>query len=105
MDSLKKIRSMTTDIGIYQHGKLSEPNPEFGYALEDQARALIVANEFKDDNLKGIYLNFKAIASNKTNKFGGSRSGSYRYKLPPTIRCSSLSGPRLTFLWLCPLGR
>ena len=58
MDPLKKIRSMTSDIGIYQHGRLNEPNPEFGYAIEDQARALIVANEFKDENLKGIYLNF-----------------------------------------------
>ena len=51
MDPLKKIKSMTTTIGIYQHGKLNEPDPEFGYALEDQARALIVAYEFKDENL------------------------------------------------------
>jgi hypothetical protein len=58
MDPLKKIRSMTTGIGIYQHGKLNEPDPEFGYALEDQARAFIVANEFKDENLKRIYINF-----------------------------------------------
>jgi len=58
MDPLKKIKSLTTGIGIYQHGRLNEPNPEFGYALEDQARALIVANEFKDKNLKEIYLNF-----------------------------------------------
>ena len=58
MDPLKKIRSMTSDIGIYQHGKLDKPDPEFGYALEDQARALIVADEFEDKNLKDIYLNF-----------------------------------------------
>ena len=58
MDPLKKIKSMTTDIGIYQHGKLNEPNPEFGYALEDQARALIIAHGFKDKNLQKIYLNF-----------------------------------------------
>ncbi|MBE3088330.1 MAG: glycosyltransferase, partial [Chloroflexi bacterium] len=58
MDPLKKIRSMTSNIGIYQHGKLSSPDPKFGYALEDQARALIVADEFKDKNLKDIYLNF-----------------------------------------------
>ncbi len=58
MDPLKKIRSMTSSIGIYQHGKLSKPDPEFGYALEDQARALIVVDEFKDKNLKDIYLNF-----------------------------------------------
>jgi hypothetical protein len=58
LDPLKKIRSMTSDIGIYQHGKLDKPDPEFGYALEDQARALIIADEFKDKNLKDIYLNF-----------------------------------------------
>lgn len=58
MDPLKKIRSMTSDIGIYQHGKLDKPDPEFGYALEDQARALIVADEFEDKKLKDIYLNF-----------------------------------------------
>jgi hypothetical protein len=58
MDPLKKLRSITTNIGIYQHGKLNKPNPEFGYALEDQARALIVANAFKDEKLQKIYLNF-----------------------------------------------
>ena len=58
MDPLKKIRSMTSDIGIFQHGKLNKPDPEFGYALEDQARALIVVDEFKDKKLQKIYLNF-----------------------------------------------
>lgn len=58
MDPLKKIRSMTTDTGIYQHGKLNEPDPAFGYALEDQARALIVADELGDEKLKKIYMNF-----------------------------------------------
>ncbi len=58
MDPLKKIRSLTTDIGIYQHGKLDKPAPEFGYAIEDQARALIVADSFGDEELKNIYLDF-----------------------------------------------
>lgn len=58
MDPLKKIRSMTSDIGIYQHGKFNKPDPKFGYALEDQARALIIADEFGDKHLKDIYLNF-----------------------------------------------
>jgi len=58
MDPLKKIRSMTPGVGIYQHGKLNKPDPRFGYALEDQARALIVADGFKDKNLQKIYLNF-----------------------------------------------
>jgi hypothetical protein len=58
MDPLKKIRSITSNIGIYQHGKLDKPDPVFGYALEDQARALIIADEFNDKDLKDIYLNF-----------------------------------------------
>ncbi len=58
MDPLNKIKSMTSDIGIYQHGKLNDPAPEFGYALEDQARALIIADGFGDEKLKDIYLNF-----------------------------------------------
>jgi len=58
MDPLKKIRSMTTNMGIYQHGKLTKPDPKFGYALEDQARAFMIADGFKDKNLKDIYLSF-----------------------------------------------
>ena len=44
MDPLKKIKLLTTNTGIYQHGKLNKPNPEFGYAIEDQARALIAVS-------------------------------------------------------------
>ncbi len=54
---LLKIKQLTTKHGIYQHAKLNLPDPKFGYALEDQARALIVAHEFKDKNLEEIYLN------------------------------------------------
>ena len=55
---LLKIKQLTTNHGIYQHAKLNLPDPKFGYALEDQARALIVAYEFKDKNLEEIYLNY-----------------------------------------------
>lgn len=62
---LKKLRQLTTDVGIYQHGKLSQPDPSFGYALEDQARALIVAHEFGAKDLEKIYLNFIIKARTK----------------------------------------
>lgn len=62
---LKKLRQLTTKTGIYQHGKLKEPDPTFGYALEDQARALIVAHEFGAKDLEEIYLNFIIKAQNK----------------------------------------
>ncbi|MEA2015732.1 MAG: hypothetical protein U9O59_03320 [Actinomycetota bacterium] len=58
VDPLKKIKLMTSDRGIYQHGELGGPKIKFGYALEDQARALIIADELGDTNLRGIYLNF-----------------------------------------------
>lgn len=55
---LSKIAQLTTSLGIYQHGKLDLPNPNLGYALEDQARALIVAQEFNHQPLKEIYLRY-----------------------------------------------
>lgn len=90
MDPLKKIKSMTTGTGIYQHGRLGQPNPEFGYALEDQARALIVADKFKDENLKEIYLNFIIKAKredgllyhfyyeNDSNNFSNGKKGLFK---------------------------
>ena len=64
---LKKIRQLTTKIGIYQHGKLDQPDPSFGYALEDQARALIVAHELGAKDLEKIYLNFIIKAQSKNH--------------------------------------
>lgn len=63
---LYKLSQLTTPFGIYQFGKGSQPDPSFGYALDDQARALIIANEFKDENLKKIYLQY-IIRSRRTD--------------------------------------
>lgn len=62
---LKKLRLLTTKIGIYQHDTRGQPDPSFGYALEDQARALIIAHEFGDKDLEEIYFNFIIKAQNK----------------------------------------
>jgi len=58
IDKLKKLRQLTNAWGIYQHGELDVPSPKFGYALDDQARALLVAKGFNDKNLEKIYLQF-----------------------------------------------
>ena len=63
---LFKIRALTNFFGIYQHGKYSEIDKKFGFALEDQSRALMVADEFKDLRLKKIYRNF-IVNAHKTN--------------------------------------
>ena len=59
------IEKLTTDYGILQFSKFSQPDPESGYTLDDNARALIniimYHGLFPDDNalkLANIYLSF-----------------------------------------------
>jgi hypothetical protein len=40
---LDHLYRLTDSTGIYQHARLARPNAEFGYCLDDNARALIVA--------------------------------------------------------------
>ncbi len=85
---LKKIRHLTTPVGIYQHGSLNTPDPKFGYALEDQARALIVAHEFGERKLEKIYLNFVIAAQAKDvffNQFFYEESGFVEDNTPATV--------------------
>ena len=62
---LDHIKELTTDYGMLQFSKFSEPDPESGYTLDDNARALIdmvmYYSHYQDDEtlrLAGIYLNF-----------------------------------------------
>ena len=55
---LGRMSQMTTKWGIYQHSLYDKVNPKFGYALDDQARAYLVANCFEEKKLANIYLNF-----------------------------------------------
>ncbi|MCX6727035.1 MAG: hypothetical protein NTY75_04510, partial [Candidatus Shapirobacteria bacterium] len=68
IDRLKKIKQLTSKWGIYQHGELDKFNPEFGYAIEDQARALLVAEAFGEENLINIYFEFMIKALDKNGK-------------------------------------
>ena len=62
---LDHIRELTTDYGMLQFSKFSEPDTESGYTLDDNARALIdmvmyYSHHQDDDTLRlaDIYLNF-----------------------------------------------
>ena len=62
---LDHIKKLTTDFGILQFSKFSQPDPESGYTLDDNARALINIVMYdkafpSDENLKlaFTYLNF-----------------------------------------------
>lgn len=57
-DILNRLRQMTTGRGIYQHSRVAVVDPFFGYALDDQARALIVAKELGENDLMETYFNF-----------------------------------------------
>lgn len=59
IDCLWKLKQLTSKWGIYQHGLLVNPDPRFGYAIDDQARALIVVRQFNNNEyLEKIYLDF-----------------------------------------------
>lgn len=62
---LQHLRKLTDDFGIYQFAILDEPDPNWGYTLDDNARALIVVSLYHrihggkaDEGLAKIYLKF-----------------------------------------------
>ncbi len=73
MDYLKK---MTDDFGLFQFASFTTPNKDFGYTLDDNARALIVCswmmkqNKTKElEDLLGIYFRFVKKCQQKDGTF------------------------------------
>lgn len=56
--NLRHLRKMTDDFGLFQFAKVGIPNKDFGYTLDDNARALIVCSQLasKRHKPKGINL-------------------------------------------------
>ena len=61
---LKHLIKMTDNFGMFQFAKLTDPDPDSGYTLDDNARALIVATRYYEKHknatalkLAHIYLN------------------------------------------------
>ncbi|MFA6250339.1 MAG: hypothetical protein WC686_02405 [Candidatus Shapirobacteria bacterium] len=55
---LKRLIETTSRYGVYQHSHFCISDPKFGYAIDDQARALIIAKEVKNQRLRKIYEKF-----------------------------------------------
>lgn len=75
--SLRHLNYLTDDFGIWQHTKGRKINKDLGYALDDSARALLVALRYGDDEKIGIYINFLRTAireDNIVNFFSGERA-------------------------------
>jgi len=64
--NLDHVKKMTTNIGIIQFSKVNQPDPETGYTLDDNARALVaMCMHFKltgdRENLKDIHIYLRFI--------------------------------------------
>jgi glycosyltransferase involved in cell wall biosynthesis len=73
--STKHLERMTDEFGLFQFANLTEPHKDYGYTLDDNARALIVASELhslgdkKAFKLAKTYLAFIAKCQQETGKF------------------------------------
>jgi len=66
---LKQFIKLTDDFGMFQFAKLTEPDPDSGYTLDDNARALVAVTEYYKKHggktslkLAEIYLEFISYA-------------------------------------------
>lgn len=73
---LSHIQRMTTDLGILQFSHFCKPNPDFGYTLDDNARALIASIMYMDVcadasyfKLAETYLDFMGYVQTDEGRF------------------------------------
>lgn len=74
--NLDHIKKMTTEFGMLQFSKLNRPDPNSGYTLDDNARALIalcqdykLTRDIEDLKYINIYLNFISYCIDNDGKF------------------------------------
>jgi hypothetical protein len=74
--NLDHIKKMTTEFGMFQFSKLNRPDPNSGYTLDDNARALIalcqdykLTRDIEDLKYINIYLNFISYCIDDDGKF------------------------------------
>lgn len=74
--NLGHLKKMTTDFGILQFSRLNKPDVNFGYTLDDNARALIAMcqyyKKYKDESVLKyirIYLNFIDYCQTEDGRF------------------------------------
>lgn len=63
--TLSHVRAMTDDIGMLEHTRDGKPDLQEGYSVDDNARALIAALQYRDTKLAQKYLNFLCRAEDE----------------------------------------
>ncbi len=59
--NLTHLHYMSDNFGLFQFADLNKPNKKFGYTLDDNARALVVACALQENELVEKYLNFISL--------------------------------------------
>ncbi|KKQ50425.1 MAG: Alpha-glycosyltransferase-like protein, Glycosyltransferase family 4 [Candidatus Woesebacteria bacterium GW2011_GWB1_38_5] len=74
--NLTHLRNMTDEFGIFQFSEFGKPNKEYGYTLDDNARALVICSWLKHtdpkidiDDLMIKYLNFIKYCQKPDGRF------------------------------------
>jgi len=67
--NLKHLKALTDDVGIIQHTKYDIPDRKNGYALDDQARALIAVTYLNENELAKVYLSYLYHAQTEEGLF------------------------------------
>ena len=73
---LQHLSKLTDDFGIYQFAILNEPDPNWGYTLDDNARALVAVSFYHriyggtmSERLAAVYLKFLELAAKDEGGF------------------------------------
>jgi len=94
--NLAYLKAMTDSFALFQHAKFSRPNKKTGYALDDNARALIVAIELDELELAKKYLKFIKFCQARNGMFHNKISWQRKKRHAPDI--GILKQPPTAFL-------
>lgn len=96
--NLEHMIKMTDNFGIFQFANLAEPNPDFGYTIDDNARAMIVSNRLRINKLTKIYLEYIKKCQKKDGGFVNYID--YKNKQPsPQNKAEDLADANARTLW------
>lgn len=82
--NLNHLYRMTDELGVRHHSRYSQPQKRFGYSIDDNARALVVAVKCHLPDLVKKYLNFMNFSQKTDGSFaylvGANRKHDWRYE-------------------------
>lgn len=96
--NLGHLKKMTDEFGMFQFAQGKEPDKQFGYTLDDNARALIVSNQLHLPKYIALYLNFIEACQQPDGTFINYLSHGKR-KQTPQNESEDLSDAHARAMW------